>query len=76
MPINVLAFAQAVDALGFREREIEADPTESPREILHRLAPDLETKNLRVALDQEYTDWDHPIGNGRELAVIPPVSGG
>ncbi|MEO8350304.1 MAG: MoaD/ThiS family protein [Chthoniobacteraceae bacterium] len=76
MPINVLAFAQAVDALGFREREIEGAATETPREILRRLAPDLETKNLRVALDQEYADWDQPIGNAREMAVIPPVSGG
>jgi molybdopterin synthase sulfur carrier subunit len=31
---------------------------------------------LRVALDQEYCDWDTPVGQAAELALMPPVSGG
>jgi len=32
--------------------------------------------SLRVALDCEFTTWETPVGNARELAFIPPVSGG
>lgn len=76
MSVTLLAFAQAVDALGFREREIECSEAETPREILRRLAPAMDCKNLRVAVNQEYGSWDEPIGKARELAIIPPVSGG
>jgi molybdopterin synthase sulfur carrier subunit len=31
---------------------------------------------LRAAVDYEYWDWDAPVGNATELAIIPPVSGG
>ncbi|MEI9960038.1 MAG: MoaD/ThiS family protein [Limisphaerales bacterium] len=33
-------------------------------------------KSIRVAIDLEYADWDKPIGAARELALVPPVSGG
>lgn len=76
MPITLLAFAQAADVLGFREREIECRETETPREILRRVVPEMDCENLRVAVDQDYGSWDEPIGKARELAIIPPVSGG
>ena len=31
---------------------------------------------LVVAVNQEYQDHDHPLGDGDEVALIPPVSGG
>ena len=31
---------------------------------------------MRIAVDQEYADWDSPIGEAKEIALIPPVSGG
>jgi hypothetical protein len=39
MQLQLLAFAQAHDQLGFRERLVECSPTETPRQILARLAP-------------------------------------
>jgi molybdopterin converting factor small subunit len=77
MQLKLLAFAQAHDLLGFREQEIEAAPEETPRQVLARLAPAFEPKSARAAVDCEYHDWDSPIGaQARELAIIPPVSGG
>jgi molybdopterin converting factor small subunit len=29
-----------------------------------------------VAVDGEYHEWDAPLGSAREVALIPPVSGG
>ena len=79
MQVTILAFAQAYDRLGFRERVCECAPTDTPRQIMARLNERVSadvTDGMRVAVDQEYASWDSPIGEAREIAVIPPVSGG
>lgn len=76
MQVNVIAFAQARDQLGWTERVVECAPEESARAILARVAPGLGLETMRVAIDQEYQPWDTPIGQAAEIALIPPVSGG
>jgi len=76
MQVKLLVFAQARQQLGFGERVIECTATETPRTIISRIAPTVDLTALRVAIDCEYSAWDVPIGQGRELALIPPVSGG
>ncbi len=76
MQVTVLAFAQARDQLGWPERVVECAPEETPRALLARLAPEWPVDQMRVAVDQEYQDWDMPIGTATEIALIPPVSGG
>ncbi len=75
-PVTVLAFAQARDAFGFSSMEVPCAPDETARMVLERLAPDAVLTHLRVALDHEYVAWDTPMASARELAIIPPVSGG
>ena len=31
---------------------------------------------VRVAVNQDYVALDHPVGEGDEIAVFPPVTGG
>ena len=77
MKITVLTFAQTRTQLGFAEKSVACEPHETPREILRRIAPQFDPgKTIRVAVNQEYADWDQPVGNATELALIPPVSGG
>ena len=76
MQITLLAFAQARQRLGFSDRVVTCEPGETPRSLLQRLAPEVSLEGMRVAMDCEYASWDAPIGAARELAVIPPVSGG
>jgi molybdopterin synthase sulfur carrier subunit len=33
-------------------------------------------KVVRVAINQEYVGLDHPVRDGDEIAVFPPVTGG
>jgi sulfur-carrier protein len=33
-------------------------------------------RRLRVAVNQEYVGWSHPIAPGDEVALFPPVTGG
>ena len=77
MKITVFTFAQTRAQLGFAEKMFDCEPTETPREIFRRVAPQFDPgKIIRVAVDQEYADWDQPVGHATELALIPPVSGG
>jgi molybdopterin synthase sulfur carrier subunit len=77
MNIKILTFAQTRAQLGFAEKSFECEPGETPREILRRLAPRFDPGGtIRVAVNQEYADWDQPVGAATELALIPPVSGG
>jgi molybdopterin converting factor small subunit len=76
MQLKVVAFAQARDQLGFDEVVVDCDAHETPRAVLHRLQPEFSPGPMRVAVDQRYADWDAPVGAARELALIPPVSGG
>jgi molybdopterin converting factor small subunit len=55
---------------------VDCDAHETPRAVLHRLQPEFSPGPMRVAVDQRYADWDAPVGAARELALIPPVSGG
>ncbi len=33
-------------------------------------------KALRVAVNQTYVGWQHPVKAGDEVAIFPPVTGG
>ena len=35
-----------------------------------------DAKMVRVAVNQEYVGWDHPVRPGDEVALFPPVTGG
>ncbi|MGA2349982.1 MAG: MoaD/ThiS family protein [Terracidiphilus sp.] len=77
MQINILTFAQTRIELGFSERTVEVSAAETPREILRRVLPGFAPdRSIRVAVNREYADWDKPVGEAFELALIPPVSGG
>jgi molybdopterin synthase sulfur carrier subunit len=77
MRLTVLTFAQTRTQLGFGEKSFDCEPNETPREIFRRIAPQFDPgKTIRVAVNQEYADWDQPVGDAKELALIPPVSGG
>jgi sulfur-carrier protein len=36
----------------------------------------VEPKAVRVAVNQEYVAFSHPVGPGDEIAFFPPVTGG
>ena len=76
MEVKLLAFSQARGTLGFGERMMECGREETPRMIVGRMIVGLDVGGWRVAVDREYADWDEPIGDTKELAFIPPVSGG
>ena len=81
MRIEVRFFASLADRVGSATEIVEIDPGESVADLwdlLLRRHPDLDAMNYRpmVACDMEYADWDRTLHGVREVAFLPPVSGG
>ncbi|WP_073127494.1 MULTISPECIES: molybdopterin converting factor subunit 1 [Palleronia] len=81
--MDVLYFAWLRERIGLPRERVETDAATvadlvaelTAREDRYAVAfQDL--KALRVAVDQELTDFDAPLGTAREVAFFPPMTGG
>ncbi|MEZ5498724.1 MAG: NTP transferase domain-containing protein [Steroidobacteraceae bacterium] len=63
-----------------RSREQLQTPARTPRELYRQLRSmrglSLPEDVLRVAVNDEFADWDQPLQAGDSLVFIPPVAGG
>ena len=77
MKVTLLAFASAAQRLGWREREMTAQASSTPLQLFESVAAGFNPGTARVAVNGEYHGWTAAIGeDAREIAIIPPVSGG
>lgn len=81
MSVRVLSFAGARDAMGAGELDLALDEPTTARALLDRLCAEHErlrpyASSLRLAVNGAYANWDDPIRDGDEVAIIPPVAGG
>lgn len=82
--MRVLYFAWMRERIGAAEEEIDAAGARTPAELVARLSAEDERYahafsdlgSVRVAIDQEMADLETPLGDARELAFFPPVTGG
>lgn len=81
--MDVLYFAWVRERIGLPKEKIETDASTvmelveelRAREERYALAfSDLSA--LRVAVDQDLTDFDAPLEGAREVAFFPPMTGG
>jgi sulfur-carrier protein len=81
MTVTVRLFSLAKDLAGFREKSVELPSGSRANDVLEELKlrnpkfADWQS-SIRLAVNQEYVSNDHPLHEGDEVAVIPPVSGG
>ena len=81
MKAEIRFFASLVEAVGQAAVAMEVDPAQTPSALwaaLGREYPRLAEVGFRplVAADLSYVRWDAPIGEAREIAFLPPLSGG
>jgi molybdopterin synthase catalytic subunit len=81
MRIRLLAFASAGDALGTSEMELEMPEGSRVADLRRRLDRDHPKlaplwPRLAVAVDGRVVTPEAPLGDGAEVALLPPVSGG
>jgi molybdopterin synthase catalytic subunit len=74
-------FAALAAKTGQREASLQLNQGASVRDALHALeqrhaALREFSGKLAPAVNQAYVGQDHPLADGDELALIPPVSGG
>jgi molybdenum cofactor guanylyltransferase len=77
--LHVQYFAALRDQAG-RSAETVASAARTPRELYaelrarHKLALDVE--QLRVAVNDDFADWNRPLVSGDCVVFLPPVAGG
>ena len=74
MRVSVKLFAGLRERAGWREREL--DGADRVADVWPALDLGDEPEGLLYAVNKEYADRDHPLADGDEVALIPPVSGG
>jgi molybdopterin synthase catalytic subunit/molybdopterin converting factor small subunit len=76
MRIRVRLFAGLRERLGMGENEMELPEGALASDVWELLELGPEPAGLAYAVNRQYVDRDHPLVDGDELAIIPPVSGG
>lgn len=81
MKIRTRFFASAREIVGQGTLELDVPPGATAGDVLLRLAAEFPSlaaygPHLALAVNAEYVARDHPLHEGDELALIPPVSGG
>jgi molybdopterin converting factor subunit 1 len=81
MKIRVRLFARAKELAGRDEVELDLPAGSTVAELRRRLAADYPPlagllPRCAVAVDAEFARDDRALGDGAEVALLPPVSGG
>src|SRR5690348_6789619 len=79
--VTARLFARLREQAGRGEEAVEMAPGATVADVygeLHRRHPGLEPDRaaIRPALNQSFVEWSAAVGEGDEVAFIPPVSGG
>ncbi|MGR3453395.1 molybdopterin converting factor subunit 1 [Pseudooceanicola sp.] len=81
--VNVLYFAWVRERIGLPKEQVETSAA-TVNELVEELkareeryaAAFADTSALRVALDQDLSNFDAPLAGVREVAFFPPMTGG
>jgi molybdopterin synthase catalytic subunit len=81
MKVTVRLFASVAEAAGFREMSMELPAGATVDALLVDIVmrcPALRRHAgiARIAVNREYAPRSHPLHDGDEVALIPPISGG
>lgn len=81
MRVTVLCFARLRDLAGLHEWSCDVADRATVRDVWRALAtahPDVEImrETMSCAVNAEFATMDAPVGEGDEVAFLPPVSGG
>ena len=79
MKLHIEYFALLKDQRGLSTETLEIDAN-TPRSLYESLqkqhAFSLDTDSLQVAVNEDFSDWDHTLSDGDTVVFIPPVAGG
>ncbi len=81
MQVSVRFFARAREAYGASRAELELPSGATLRDCFRAVASESPAlgrmeAGLLIARNEVYAEWEDPLREGDEVALIPPVSGG
>ena len=76
---QVCYFGLLAERRGLSEEQLDS-PAKNPAEIYEEINAGhpfgMPTSDLRVAVNDEFVPWNHPLKDGDLVAFLPPMSGG
>ena len=77
MQVTVLTFGPIAESLGGRSHLMTIPPNSSVRFLIEEMELDEWLNNsLSISVNDQTVNEDHPLSDGDEIALLPPVSGG
>lgn len=79
LTITIEYFAKLRDERGVAQETLATTATTPAAlyaELRERHALSLHPSHLRVAVNEEFADWQRPLAHGDTVVFIPPVAGG
>ena len=79
MKINITYFAILQDERGLSSESLEttaSTPSELYSELKEKHGLSLTKCRLKVAVNDDFADWDFSLKEGDNVVFIPPVAGG
>jgi molybdopterin synthase sulfur carrier subunit len=73
--VRLLNFAQMADFRGTPEEIIETS-ADTPMQLYHELGIPFQLRELRIAVNHEFTGAESPLESGDVVAFLPPFAGG
>jgi molybdopterin converting factor subunit 1 len=79
MTLNICYYGLLAERRGLTEERLETLAATTAElyaalDAAHRLG--LITRDFRVAVNDEFVAWDHPLRDNDSVAFLPPMSGG
>ena len=79
LQIQVIYFAKLRDLIGLDREIFSMEEGNNPSDVLASIKKkhniDIGT-NFKIAVNDEFSQWDIKLNNGDRLVFIPPVTGG
>lgn len=79
MNLTVCYYGLLAERRGLAEERVTS-PAETPAQLYAELdrehALGLATSDFRVAVNDEFVSWNHPLAEHDKLSLLPPMSGG
>ena len=79
LQIRVIYFAKLRDLIGLDEEIFSIEKGDDPTDVLASINKKHKIDvgaNFKIAVNDEFSQWDVKLSNGDRLVFIPPVTGG
>lgn len=76
MKISVKYFASMRDTMGKANESVDITDNSNVAELWKSVTSSAMPENTLIAVNMEYTNSEHVLNDGDEVAFFPPVTGG